>query len=366
MFWIIGGQGVFAGLASLTGWTPLVWWEHQLHHVKWHGFAFEDMIFPLFLFIAGISFPFSMAKRVEKHISRRSLYIQIFKRGLILVLLGMIYNGLLNFGFIKTGSTAENGILSFDFSTMRFASVLGRIGLAWMLATLIFVNTGRHSIRIIWCAGLLIFYWLLLSLVPAPDYPGAEKFSVEGNFTSYFDRMFLPGRITLHDPEGWLGIIPATGTALLGMLTGQFVMWRKEGLTETKRSGYMAIGGIILVILGLLWNTVFPINKNLWTSSFVCLAGGLSLLLFSLFYLIIDVWGYSKWTFFFTVVGMNSITIYLAQRMINFRYTSDYLFKGVINWFPESWMPFLGSCAYLAVVWTFLYFLYKKKIFLKV
>ncbi len=368
MFWITGGGGIFAGLASLTGWGPLIWWEHQLHHVEWHGFAFLDMIFPLFLFIAGISFPFSMAKQLENGASRKSLYKQIFRRGFSLVLLGLIFNGILSLAFIKTGVASETGVLSFDFSKMRFASVLGRIGLAWMFAALIFVNTNRRNIRMIWCAGLLLFYWLLLTFVPAFDNPGADRFSMEGNFTSYFDRLFLPGKLYkgIHDPEGWLATIPAIATAMLGMLTGQFVMWRKEGLTEQRRTGYMAIAGVALVAVGLLWNIVFPINKNLWTSSFVCLVGGLSLLLFSLFYLIIDVWGYRKWSFFFTVIGMNSITIYMAQRMIKFSYTSDFLFNGMIGCLPESWAPFLSSCAYVAVCWMFLYFLYKQKIFIKV
>ena len=368
MFWITGGAGIFAGLASLTGWAPLIWWEKQLHHVAWHGFTFEDMIFPLFLFIAGISFPLSMAKRMENGVSRKSLYTQIVRRGLMLVLFGLIYNGLLSFSFMTVGSDSANGIISFDLSKMRFASVLGRIGLAWMFAALIFLNTNKRNIRIAWCAGLLVFYWLLLAFVPAFDNPDADRFSMEGNFTSYFDRLFLPGSLYrgIHDPEGWLGIIPATATAMLGMFTGWFVMWRKEGLTEQRRTGYMAIAGVVLVLLGLLWNMVFPINKNLWTSSFVCYVGGLSLLLFSLFYLIIDVWGYRKWSFFFTVIGMNSITIYMAQRMIRFSYTSAFLFKGMIGWFPEAWAPFLGSCGNVAVCWAFLYFLYKKKIFLKV
>ena len=368
MFWIAGGAGIFAGLATLTGWAPLVWWEKQLHHVAWHGFAFEDMIFPLFLFIAGISFPFSMAKRLENGASKKSINKQIVRRGLLLVLFGLIYNGLLSFSFVQVGSASESGVLSFDWSKMRFASVLGRIGLAWMFAALIFNTTSKRNIRIAWCAGLLIFYWLLLALVPAFDNPGADRFSMQGNFTSYFDRLFLPGKLYkgVHDPEGWLGIIPATATALLGMFTGWFVMWRKEGLTELRRTGYMAIAGAALTILGLLWDIVFPINKHLWTSSFVCFVGGLSLLLFSLFYLIIDVWGYRKWAFFFTVIGMNSITVYMAQRMIRFSYTSDFLFKGIISWFPETWAPFLTSCGFVAVIWAFLYFLYKQKIFLKV
>jgi predicted acyltransferase len=350
MFWIIGGGGIFAGLASLQGWE--VWWKEHYYHVDWHGFALEDMIFPLFLFIAGISFPFSMAKRLEGGVSRKSLYMKIISRGLLLVLFGMIYNGL----------------LKFDFSNMRYASVLGRIGLAWMFAALIFVNTDKRNVRVLWCAGLLVFYWLLLAFVPAFDNPGASRFSMEGNFTSYFDRLFLPGKFykVIHDPEGWLGVIPATATAMLGMLTGQFVMWRREGLTEYRRIGYMVITGIILVAVGLLWDIVFPINKNLWTSSFVCFVGGLSLLLFSLFYLIIDVWECRKWSFFFTVIGMNSITIYMACKMIKFSHTSNFLFGGMIGLFPPSWELFLNNCALVAVCWAFLYFLHRQKIFLRI
>jgi len=370
MFWIMGGIGVFAGLAKLTGWAPLVWWEKQLHHAEWHGFTFCDLIFPLFLFLAGVSFPFSVAKRLESGASKKSLYKQIFRRALLLVLLGMIV-GLLKFDdYIKIGSASENGILSFDFSNTRFAHVLGRIGLAWMFAAIIFINTSGRNIRLAWCAGLLIFYWLLLTFVPAFDNPDADRFSMEGNFTSYFDRLFLPGKfyrgIQMHDPEGWLGIIPATATAMLGMLTGLFVSRRQEGLTEHRRTAYMAIAGVALIAIGLLWNIVFPINKNLWTSSFVCFAGGLSLLLFALFYLIIDVWGYRKWAFFFTVIGMNSITIYMAQRFINFSHTANALFKGMIGLFPGSWAPFLNGCAYVAVCWAFLYFLYRQKVFLKI
>jgi predicted acyltransferase len=352
MFWIVGGGGIFATLAALTGWAPLLWWEKQMLHVAWHGFTFQDLIFPLFLFIAGISFPLSMAKRLENGTPKKSIYLQILKRGFILVLLGAIYNGL----------------LSFNFPELRFASVLGRIGLAWMFAALIFASTHKKIIRTAWCVGLLIFYWLLLALVPAFDNLGIDRFSMEGNFASYFDRLFLPGKLLreIHDPEGLLGVIPATATALLGMFTGWFLLWRKVGLTELRRTGYMAVVGIALIGIGLLWNMVFPINKNLWTSSFVCFAGGLSLLLFSLFYLIIDVWGYRKWSFFFTVIGMNSITIYMALPMIRFSHTSNFLFKGVIGWFPESWASFLGSCGFMAVVWLFLYFLYKQKIFLKV
>ena len=353
MFWIAGGKGIFVGLAAITGWPVLEWWSSShLDHVEWHGFAFFDMIFPLFLFIAGISFPFSLEKNRQKGITKKALYIRIIRRGLILVLLGLICNGL----------------LKFDFSNLRYASVLGRIGLAWMFAALIFVNAKTTISKIIWCAGLLIFYWLLLALVPAPDYPGAARFSMEGNFTSYFDRMFLPGKLYkgIHDPEGFLGTIPAISTALLGMLTGYFTMIRKEGLSEMKKTGYMAVAGVALIVVGLLWDLVFPINKNLWSSSFVCFVGGLSLLLFCLFYFIIDVRGYQKWAFPFVVIGLNSITIFMAPKIINFKYTTDFFFGGIVGWFSKDWASFVFSTVYFVVCWAFLYFLYRQKIFLKV
>ena len=352
MFWIIGGGGIFAGLASLTDWPILNWWANQLEHVEWHGFAFFDMIFPLFLFIAGISFPFSLAKSNQKGTSRKELYYKIIRRGLLLVLFGLVYNG----------------ISKLNFDDFRYASVLGRIGLSWMFAALIFFNTKKATPRILWCFGLLIFYWLLLALVPAPDFPGADRFLAEGNFNCYFDRMFLPGRLygKIYDPEGLLGIIPAISTALLGMLTGQFVMQQKENLSDKKKTLYMVVAGIILIIVGLLWSTIFPINKMLWSSSFVCFVGGLSLLLFSLFYYIIDVLKYEKWSFFFVVIGLNSITIYLAQVIINFHSTSRFLFGGMIGLFPETWHGFLNSTTYVAICWAFLYFLYRQKIFLKV
>ena len=351
MFWIMGGEGIFTGLASLTGWPLFQWWAGQLEHVPWHGFHFYDMIFPLFLFIAGISFPYSVAKRLAANESRKLLYRHVIMRGLILVILGILYNN----------------AVRFDFATMRYGSVLGRIGLAWMFAALIFMNT-KLNFRIVWFCGLLFGYWLLLLLFPAHDLGSTDVFSREGNLTSHIDRLLMPGKLYLgnHDPEGFLSTLPAISTALLGMFTGEFLMSQYLNQKPLKKVLYMAIAAICLMIIGQLWNLVFPINKNLWTSSFVCFVGGLSLLLFSLFYLIIDVWNYRKWAFLFVVIGMNPITIYLAERIINFRAASKFFFGGFITLFPDAWAPFLNGIAITAVGWVFLYILYRKKIFLKV
>jgi predicted acyltransferase len=351
MFWIMGGEAIFAGLASLTGWPVLKWWAVQLEHVQWHGFHFYDMIFPLFLFIAGISFPFSMAKRIANNDSRKSIYKHIIFRGLILVALGIIYN---------------NGI-RFNLGELRYGSVLGRIGLAWMFAAIIFINT-KLSWRIVWFWALLTGYWLLLLIFPAHDLGSTDPFSQTGNLASYIDRLVMPGRLYLgnHDPEGLLSTIPAISTALLGMFTGTFMMSDYLSGKKIKKVIYLVLAAVALMIIGKLWDLAFPINKNLWTSSFVCFVGGLSMLLFAVFYLIIDVWNLRKWAFFFVVIGMNPITIYLANRIINFEDASKFVFGGVIGLFPSTWEPFLSGFAYTAIGWLFLYFLYKKKIFLRV
>jgi predicted acyltransferase len=351
MFWIMGGEGIFIGLASLTGWPVFKWCATQLDHVPWHGFVFYDMIFPLFLFIAGISFPFSLAKRMALNEPRKKLYTHIISRGLILVLLGILYN---------------NGV-SFNFGEMRYGSVLGRIGLAWMLGALIYMNA-RLTFRIVWFWGLIIFYWLLLLLFPAHDLGSSDAFSIEGNLASYIDRLLMPGHLyrDIHDPEGILSTIPAISTALLGMLTGEFVMSKYLTDKPVRKVIYMILAAIALMGVGQVWNIFFPINKNLWSSSFVCFVGGLSLLFLSLFYLVIDIWNYRKWALFFVVIGMNPITIYLAERIINFRAATKFFFGGIISLLPEAWAPLINGIGVTAIAWIFLYILYKKKIFMRI
>jgi predicted acyltransferase len=351
MFWIMGGEGIFIGLASLTGWPIFQWWAGQLGHVPWHGFHFYDMIFPLFLFIAGISFPFSLAKRIAMNDSRKSIYIHVISRGLVLVLLGIIFN---------------NGV-NFDFAKLRYGSVLGRIGLAWMFAAIIFMNT-KLSFRILWFCTLLIGYWLLLLLFPAHDLGSTDVFSQEGNLASYIDRILMPGRLYLgnHDPEGLFSTIPAIGTALLGMFTGEFMLSKYLNDKPLRKVLYLVLAAVALMIIGKIWDLAFPINKNLWTSSFVCFVGGLSMLLFSLFYLVIDVWHFTKWAFFFVVIGLNPITIYLTERIVNFESATRFFFGGITALLPATWAPLIDGIGITAIAWVFLYILYKKKIFLKV
>ena len=350
MLFIMGLATWIVALCSLFPDSGLMQWlALQMKHVEWNGLAHHDTIFPLFLFIAGISFPFSMAKQRASGKTEKQIFYKIIIRGLVLVFLGLVYNG-----FFKL-----------EFANLRCASVLARIGLAWMFSALLFMKF-KPKVLAITGAVILIGYWLLLWLIPG----GAETYSFEKNLVGAVDRVLLPGRLAYggnhFDPEGLLSTLPAIVTAMLGMFTGQFIRISNDKVSGNKKALYMTIAAAALLIIGLLWSMVFPINKKLWSSSFVCVVGAYSLFLFALFYYLIDVKGYRRWTLFFRVVGMNSITIYLAQQIINFRQVSRYFIGGLAGLCPEAWAKLINETGYIIACWLFLYFLYKKKIFLKV
>lgn len=323
----------------------------NMHHVPWNGWTQHDTIFPLFLFLAGVSFPFSLAKQKAQGTNSYHIHRKIILRGITLVVLGLIYNGL----------------LQFDFENMRYASVLGRIGLAWMFAALITLHA-TPKVRIGIIAGILLGYWALLYFFPAPDLVNGAPYTMEGSLVGYIDRLFLPGKLhqQIHDPEGLLSTLPAIATALLGISAGELVKISRKQISSQRKAVYLGLTGIGLLTIGLLWDFVFPINKNLWTSSFVCAVGGYSFLMFSLFYYLIDVRGYRSWTYPLRVIGMNSITIYMAQEIINFSQISNYFLGGLISLVPPDIGPILHSLGYLLFCWLFLWFLYKKQVFLKV
>jgi predicted acyltransferase len=150
------------------------------------------------------------------------------------------------------------------------------------------------------------------------------------------------------------------------MFTGEFIMSKYLNDKPLKKVLYLVIAAVALMGIGKVWDIFFPINKNLWTSSFVCFVGGLSLLLFAIFYLVIDVWNYRKWAFFFVVIGLNPITIYLVGRIVNFRAATNFFFGGLVKVMPENWTGLINGIGVTAVAWVFLYILYKKKIFLKI
>ena len=226
MFWIIGGEGIAHAAAELSGWAWLVWLAGQLEHPEWHGFKFYDLIFPLFLFLAGVSMPLSFEKRLARGDTKAQVTRHVIVRGLVLVLLGMIYNGL----------------LEFDWPNTRLPSVLGRIGLAYLFAGLIVLNTNWRG-QLIWIAGLLVGYWAALKFIPVPGF-GAGDLEPGKTLTDFIDRLLIPGQLYQgdRDPEGLFGTIPAIGTALAGALTGQFL--KNENHTGYFKAAAMALVGV--------------------------------------------------------------------------------------------------------------------------
>lgn len=347
MFWIIGGGTIAREAAKVTDWPWLDWLAGELQHPEWHGFAFYDLIFPLFLFLAGASMPFSFDRRLARGDEKPQLIRHVIARGLLLVLLGMIYNGLLEFTWPDT----------------RLPSVLGRIGLAYLFAGLIVLNTTWRG-RLLWFIGLLVGYWAALKFVPVPGY-GAGDLEPGHTLTDYIDRLLIPGKLyqQVRDPEGLAATIPAIGTALAGAMTGQFLKdSRRNGVVKTV---LLAVAGAACLGLAHLWNPTFPINKNLWTSSFVLHCAGWSLVFLAAFYFVIDVLKLRRWALFFVVIGMNSIFIYMASRFIDFKYAATFFFGGALK-HAGLYQPLLFAISVLLVAWLLLYFLYRKRIFFRV
>ena len=350
MLMICGADAFFR---SLEGKTSLGWLDAialQFEHPEWIGFAFYDFIFPLFLFISGVSIPFSLTKALETNAPKNEIYRKAFVRMLILIGLGMLDKNA-PFPF-------------FDWEQIRLGSVLGRIGIAGFITVVLVLNFDSIK-RLLVVAVILLLYYAAVFLVPVPGF-GAGDLSFEGNLVGWFDRTFLPGRLLQgqFDELGILTTFPAICLTILGAHAGEIL--KKVVFSESQKLKELVVTGVICIGIALIWNLHFPIFKRMWTSSFIMLTSGLAFLSMGLFYLIIDILKFQKWAFFFVVVGMNSLTIYMIYRFVNFRYTSRLLFEGFYKPLGENWMPVMESLGALGLVWLLLYFLYRKKIFFKV
>src|SRR5437899_6086932 len=331
MFWILGADAFVRGLERINGGPIVAGLAAQLEHKDWRGFAFYDLIFPLFVFIVGVSLVFSLTKSLEQTgpaATRR----KIFRRFILLYLLALIFSG---------------GVAT-EWPDIRLLGVLHRIALCYLFAALIFCRFRAHWKAIAGiCAALLIGYWGAMSFVPFPDVrPGdANGQPVAGgltvkrvdqlNFNSthklrgvfepglnlahYLDQKYLPGKKWdgTWDPEGLLSTIPAIGTCLLGVLAG--LLLQNKSVSDSRKVQILAIAGVVAVIAGFLWGIRFPVIKKIWSSSYVLVAGGYSALLLALFYQVIEIWQAQTWAKAFVWIGANAITLYMANNIINFR-----------------------------------------------
>lgn len=348
MFFIVGGGTLLTALCEALGAADGVV-ARQLRHAEWAGFTFEDTIFPLFLFIAGASFPFSAAKRLAHGATAAQVARHAVRRGLSLVFLGLVYGG----------------VLRLDFANQRWFGVLQLIGFAWTAAALLYLGLGRRA-RALTAVGILVGTSLAGLFVGTPDFPDAAPFSPEGNVFCWLDRtLFGSAHLCggVFDPEGTASLLTAVATAMLGTFAGELL---RSALPGAKKAAALLGAAAAFVGAGLLLAPAVPVVKSLWTASFALVAAGYSAAMLALFYYAIDVRGLSRGTLFFKVIGMNAIAVYLVQRVVGFGPATDFLFGGAVALCPQPWDRVAHELGYVAVVWAFLHFLYRKGVFLKV
>lgn len=336
-----------------------------LKHAEWNGCTPTDYIFPFFLFIVGVAITFSLSKRKEEGTDQKKLIYQIIKRSLILFLLGLIMAG---FPY-------------FDLSTIRIPGVLQRIAVVYLISAILFLKTNIRTQGILFVT-LLIVYWILMTFIPVPSI-GYANLEPTTNLAAYFDNLLLNGHLwkvtKVWDPEGILSTLPAISTTLSGIFLGYWL--KKKEIDDNEKTVWIFAAGIILLLLGIFWDPFFPINKSLWTSSYVLYTSGLALLFFAMCYWFIDIKKIKWWIKPFEVYGMNAITVFflsglLAKTMGIIKLSNadgtEISLKGFLyqTYFTPYFSPINASLFWALIYVLFwlgiMWILYQKKIFIKV
>jgi predicted acyltransferase len=345
MFWITGGSGILLGLGKVIQRPLFNKFLEQFNHVPWQGLHFFDLIWPLFMFIMGAAIPLSVAKRRAQGATDRNLLLHAIRRAIILFCLGMITQG---------------NLLLFDLSKFRPCySVLHGLAAGYLIAIIVVVK-----VKAKWHAStigiFLLVYWAMIMLIPVPGV-GTGVLTPQGNAAIYVDKLVL-GPFQYGENTWFLSYLGFGASVLLGVLAGQILT---ADSTDKSKIFQLLATGTVSLVTGLLWSLWFPVIKLLWTSSFVLIGGGLSFFILVLFYWIIDVRGYKKWAFGFIVIGMNSIAVYFATEVFDFRQVG--------NVFVGHLLPRMGRCdslveasAAFAAIWLILFWMYRKKEFIRI
>ena len=358
MFWIVTGDAFAWVLHELaTGKQGLLsaavqFVSDQFKHASWEGFRFYDLLFPLFLFVVGVSIVFSLSRLTERE-GKWAAHLRVLRRSLLLFVLGVIYYG----------GTSNL------WPEIRLSGVLQRIALCYLFASLLFLHLNVRGL-VLTFVTLLVGYWALMTFVPIPEV-GAGSFSKEANFARWIDFHYLPG-LLIHgdwDSEGLLSTLPAVGSCVLGVLAGLLL---KDVRVEPLQKTQWFIGcSIVLIAAGYLWGLQFPVIKPIWTSSFVLVAGGYSLLLLGTFYLLIDVWGHRAWSTVFLWFGANAIALYMINNIVGFQGLASKLVGGDIYSFLNAQVGsgaggLVNIAVAVALATVLAGYLYQRKIFLRV
>ena len=358
-------------LANMAGVADDVY--RPLSHSEWHGCTPTDLIFPCFLFIVGVAMTFSLAKYTAENKPTKAVYLRILRRTAILFILGLVLNGFWN-----------QGVWTFDLSSIRLMGVLQRIALTYLFASLIVLKLPRKSQWLV-AGGLLIAYWLTMMYIPVPDY-GAGVLTREGNFGAFIDRLIIPkahlykgdGFNFLGDPEGLFSTIPAIVSVLAGYFTGEWIKDKKQATSQTSMD--LVLFGLCCLVIAIIWDVAFPINKKIWTSSYVLFTAGWALMLLAACYELIEVRLIKRWSKPFEMMGLNAIALFVASVFLIKIAAKTQLGTGetavsIYNWIYQnifaSWAGnFNGSFLFALVTLLFWYgvavLMYQKRWFIKV
>lgn len=335
-----------------------------MNHSPWNGFTPTDLVFPTFLFVMGVSIVLSLSGRRARSTPKKTLLLHMLRRFVILVLLGL----------------AVNGFPYFHLGTLRIYGVLQRIAVCYLLASLLELATSRLAPRVLLFVGALAGYWALMRLVPVPSYglPGRDipLLDPDRNLVAWLDRHIFPGRLFegTRDPEGLLSDLPSFASTLMGMIAGWYLKRSRVGL---RTFSVFFFSGLLSLGTGLLWAQSFPLNKKLWTSSYVLYAGGWSLILFAICYLVCEIWQMrGRWTYPWLVFGTNAITAYvfselLSSAVADFHIGSQLSIQQAVysRFFLHIGSPAFGSLVYSAVFagicWALVWQLYRRGIFIR-
>lgn len=366
-------------------------WSHvypPLRHASWHGITPTDFVFPFFLFIVGVSIALAYTKRMERGVAVAQMSGKIWKRFFIIFALGLFLALFPNF----------------NFGNIRIPGVLQRIAIVFLVCAFIFLKTSWRT-QLYTTIGLLVSYWLLMTLVPIPIDSVVQQAIETGevmrssgpvpvkvprvisegfiaanlepglNLQAWVDRHFVPGRLyeKTWDPEGLLSTLPAIASGLTGMLAGK--LWLSQQKMEQKLIWLFTLG-FAAIAIGGLWHYVFPYNKNLWSSSFVMYTSGLATMGLAASIWLVDVLGYQKWTKVGVIFGANAITAYVLHGMLSHLFTKDLglgmplkkaIFDGMVNIGLEPmFASFLYAVGYTALCFIPIYIMYQRKIFIKI
>jgi predicted acyltransferase len=346
LFWIIGAEAILKSLDRILHTPATGFISTQLNHVTWTGFRFYDLIMPLFLFIVGVSMPFSFRKRIEKGSTTASLWLHITKRVILLWILGMAVQG---------------NLLGFSWSNIKFYSnTLQAIASGYLIASILILYL-KVSWQFLGLIFLLLLYQAILTLLPVPGF-GPGVITPEGNFAIWFDKLIFGSH---QDGTTYSWIISSLNfgaTTMLGVFSGYLL---QTEMKTTRKALWLAAAGAGLLILGSIWQIFFPSVKHIWTSSFVLFAGGLSVFCLALFLWLVDGLNLKKWFMFFTIIGMNAIFAYCASHLYDFGQISD-VFLGGLRQYTGEWYRFIHAAGGFGVLYFILWAMYRYKIFIKI